>query len=257
MKTRTGLAKILISSLLFLWLLSLSPALQSEEDPESSPAKASLGFPSEAKNVVRTNLSLRGKSIYAGDIPAWFTSYDSAGQQSVGVSQDYTNRIIDISEIPVEYDPWAPKIGVQLTHKNIEENSVSIRRRNAEAVFVNKDGIVFPKGNASIQKEGPFINVTFLSPRTLNVITLDGLSFQVSSRSRKSLETDIQKHEILLIKNVPKEPITLRISEVSTGKNCERVVFPMFRSASPGVLLYIIQDVTIGKSKGTDPDYNQ
>ena len=257
MNPGTGAAKILCGGLLFLGFLSLSPNLQSEERPKSSSAEAPRDFPSEAKDAPRTTLSLRGKSIYSGEIPALLTSYDSVGQQSVGVSQDYTNRIINFSGIPAKYDPWAPKIGAQLTQNNVEENSVSLRRRNADVVFINKDGIAFSNGTASIQKDGPFLNVTFLSPRDANVITLDGLAFQVSSKSKKSLETAIQKHEILLIKSVPKEPITLRVREVSSGKQWERLVYPMFRSASPGVLLYIVQDVTIGKSKGTDPNYDQ
>lgn len=257
MNPGTGAWKILGAGLLFVALLSLSANLQSEEPPKSSAEEASRDFPSDAKNAARTTLSLRGKSIYSGEIPALLTSYDSGGQQSVGVSQSYMNHIIDFSGIPAKYDPWAPKIGVQLTHNNVEENSVSLRRRNTDVVFIKKDGIVFSKGTTSIHEDGPLLNVTFLSPRDLNVITLDGLVFQVSSQSKKSLETAIQKHEILLIKSVPKEPITLRVREVSSGKKWERVVYPMFRSASPGVLLYTVQDVTIGKFRGTDPNYDQ
>lgn len=188
-----------------------------------------------------------------GGMPMMLSVYNEKGTQTVGLSGDYHNTLIDISAFPIKRDPWKPKLAQQ---EGRSQYGVSLRRRHYKTAFIDKKGIVFPGDIKKVSTAGPYVDVTFLAPKTEIVIPLKGLNIKVSSKSKGALEIVRKKHEIIEVRNVPNEPLDIEVIEEKSGKKWSSTLFPMYRGAVSGAIFYYALDVPLGERRKGDPNYD-
>lgn len=202
-------------------------------------------------------MTLNGNEVNVGDTPFMLSAYDETGENiSSGMftlSTDLNNVILDLRELPLRGDPWSPKLGLQL--KGEEQTAiVSVRMRKSKQVFLDKSGVSWPDDITKIDTNGQTITLTFLSPDN-NVISLDSLSVSVKDQIGIALRTDVLKHEILRVSGVPKQLLTINVSDGDKGKTWSTKLFPKFRGAGKDIILYTVLNVPVGRSLESDPTY--
>ncbi|MBN2269873.1 MAG: LysM peptidoglycan-binding domain-containing protein [Sedimentisphaerales bacterium] len=211
-------------------------------------------------NARRIKLSVRGEQIYVGEVPFMLSSYNSSGETAgmgfISLSADLMNTILDISELPEKYDPWSPKLGVQIGGGQKIVGIASLRRKMCRSAFINSNGAVFPDSIRRIARGGPFVALWFSSPND-NQISLQDLKIEASSKTQESFKMRQVEGDIVILEKVPREAISLRITSRYADVNQEwtGTLFPAFRSATPGIVLYSVKNVNVGREKSKiDPN---
>lgn len=192
-----------------------------------------------------------------GDFPLILATYGATGRPAGGgglmLSGDYTNVLIDLGYISRNLDPFVPMLGVQ-ENADRSSTSVSIRRRKVEKLFINANGLGFPEPLRTIAKGGPFISIT-LRDAAHNVIDLLTVDLTITNPAGIQLVIVRQDHGIVLVKSVQRETLRLRASDRRNGQSWSTELFPMFRSSEPNLVLYSVNDVTIGQPLAAKPTY--
>jgi hypothetical protein len=80
-------------------------------------------------------------------------AYDAEGHQVATLSGNYSNTIIDLEEIPRSLDPFWPTIGAQPSSGNAAILA-SVRKRKAERLFIDADGVTFREERRSMAEGG-------------------------------------------------------------------------------------------------------
>lgn len=223
--------------------------------PRSPRGGLSRPADSAASEVRRMKLTIRDKTIYAGQYPHMLSSYDAAGEAAgtgaFSLSGDMRNTIMDISDIPEESDPWSPKLGVQCGVGDKQVALVTLRRKLCSAAYIDSEGVVFPGEAREVDETGPSITVQFNSPAG-NPICLKGVSVKVKTRSGKTLKTRPVEDNMLTIEHVPREALNITVAS-SVLKHWKGVLFPAYRSAKAGLVFYCLKDVSVGEEDASPP----
>ena len=204
-------------------------------------------------------LRLHGNSISTGSVPLMLLRYDKNGNGvSSGMSRISTvlrDVVLNLEELPRHVDPWSPKLGIQLEGEE-QIAIVAVRRRKADHVFLDKNGIAWPDDVNKVPGDGPTITLTFLSPDH-KVIALTELSVSVTTGDERALKTDLLEHQILRVRGVPDELLTVLAKDSKTGKSWSIPLFPKFRAADKDVILYSLLKVPVGRTLESDPTYEE
>jgi hypothetical protein len=72
---------------------------------------------------------------------------------------------------------------------------------------------------------------------------------QVKTKSGRVLKTHMEEGGPLTIEGVPREPLYFAITSPASDSHWESVLFPAFRSASGGVVIYTMNDVWVRRAK--------
>ena len=199
----------------------------------------------------KIKLSVRNGEIYVGDVPFMLSSYDSFGKTGgmglLNLSADLRNSILDISEVPVP----GTSLSVQVEKGQKVVAIAALMRKMCKSAFINSHGAVFPDSVRKIEKDGPFVAIWFDSPNG-NQISLHDLKIEASSETQKTFKIRQVEGDIVILEKVPREPIKIRITSSTVGQEWAGTLFPAFRGATPGLVLYRVKNVNVGKEKSQE-----
>ena len=192
-------------------------------------------------------LSVRDKKVYAGDIPFILSSRDATGEVAGGLSGAFTGSIsADLNDLILHFSevPWDLTLGVQVEGANQLDGAVALRRNLCQSAFIDPQGLVFPGEAIEVDQTGPSITVKFSSPGGIG-----HLAVQVKTKSGRVLKTHMEEGGPLTIEDVPREMLYLTITSSASDGRWASVLFPAFRSASGGVVVYTMNDVWVRRAK--------
>jgi TPR repeat protein len=159
-------------------------------------------------------------------------------------------------------DPFSPVLGVQVDRDKTVV-AASMRVRKASEIFIDGNGLAFPETahigeristNRTVEDQGPFINLTFLNSAR-KPIALSTLDVKVSDANGQPLNTTNQDFEIVLVKSVQRAAIKVALTDRRNGQSWTVDLFPMYRSGTPNLILYSIQNVAVGVAVDANPQY--
>ena len=237
-ESRNKLTINLSLGFLVVWGIVASPTIYLAQASHPAPPK-----PREMK------LSVRNEQIYVGDTPYMLSSYDATGKTAgmgfLSLSADLRNTILYISDVPEKYDP---PLGVQVKGGRTVAAFVVLRRKMCTTAFIDSEGVVFPDKVRQVDETGPSVTVKFISPNGNDVLLKD-LVVQVKSRTGQLLRTSPTEGDMLIIKRVPREAIDITITSSASGGKWTGVLFPAYRSAKTGLVIYSLKNVSVGTEK--------
>lgn len=237
-KTRNKLAVSLSLGLLLLLGIVATSTICPAQTPQPATPK-----PTEMK------LSVRDNSLYVGNVPFMLSSYDATGNTAGGgflsLSADLRNTILDFSDIP---ESWNPIIAVQVRGGGAVAAIVSLRRKMCASAFIDSEGIVFPDKVRQVDETGLSVTLSFRSPKGKDLL-LNDLVVQVKSRTGQIIKTRLVEDDMLTIERVPREPLDITITSSASSANWAGVLFPAYRSAKAGLVIYRLNNVSVGKEK--------
>lgn len=171
---------------------------------------------------------------------AMFTS--SGGSQ--GVSADFTNTKWDIANIP-QTNRSGFIVGVQTEGKRFT-HSVFLEVGKFDTFIISEQNIVFPAEKKEIDKDGPFVRVIFYAKnneRAQDPAPLSGWKVSVDYRG-KLARIDLPESGVLDLSEVThREPINLLLTSPDGRRNAKSVLFPAFRGASKGLVVFKAWDI--------------
>jgi hypothetical protein len=189
-------------------------------------------------------LSVRDKQVYAGDIPFFLSSYDAdggtggvSGSSGVRLSADLRGLILHFSEVP-----WDLTLGIQVGGANgLNGATAALRRNLCRSAFIDSEGLVFPGEATEVDQAGPSITLQFDFP-TGHTPFYKNLTVQVKTKSGRDLKVNPDGSGLLsgllTFDGVPRETLYVTIESSASGKKWWGALFPAFRSASGGVVIY-------------------
>ena len=77
----------------------------------------------------------------------------------------------------------------------------------------------------------------------------------METESGESVSQVIGEQDILHVKNVPSEVLSVLLRDKQSGKAWEMTVFPSYRSSRAGLVLYKIRGVPVGRELAVSPEY--
>jgi len=184
-------------------------------------------------------LHIRDGMVYAGELPHLLAQYDSDGKP-IGLSADLRNSGFDLSKLPTSS---VVGLATELNKDYSRRVKISVPRKRCQKVFINDDLLVFADSIDRVQNGGPFINIKFLSDEK-RLIPIDKLTVTITDRSRKYNPIIQIRNHTLLLGVVGTQPLKIIVRDAESGKTWTDTIFPYLRSATPGIVLYQVRNVT-------------
>lgn len=163
------------------------------------------------------------------------------------LSQEFKDTIMDVSAIPTKYE-WQPTLGVQLNEDKKPVIAAALRRRMCQKAYFNQESVVFADTNRTVDAKGPSITIKLRSPSG-NDIETAGLTLECKTVAGKKLETSATKDDLFTIYDVPRETLVLTLSSADRPSGWTEKLYPLYRSAQHGLVVYCALKVPIGKEK--------
>lgn len=222
-------------------------------DLRQATARAYSRPPSSGARTLR--LTLVGNRVTVGDLPYMVPAFEPTGGPSrqVMASTDLRDVNLDLRDLPVSGDPWSPKLGLFFRGEEWA-GFVSVRLRNAEQVYIDPDGLVWPDDLQEVAEGGPTITLALQAPDR-RAISLDGLSIAVTDPAGMELPAEVLEHEVVRVSNVQEELLRIEVTDLVNGKTWNTDLLPVFRAAGHDVIIYLLKGVTVGRSLEAAPTY--
>jgi tetratricopeptide (TPR) repeat protein len=182
----------------------------------------------------KVKIRLKDGKILWGDNPMILASYDSSGNVAgrgggLSLSANLNKVLLDLSEAGRE----KVSLGVQLENGNPRIN-VELSPNVGDQVYIDPMGVVYSREVVSLPEGGPFIEV-IVPPSWYRAVGGEGVS--VSAFAGQPLKAREVFGNNWIIEAVPKEPLSLEV--VGKSGRMSVTLFPQFRSATPGDVMYI------------------
>jgi len=216
-------------------------------------------------SVRRVKLTVKGDTVFArdqqfeGDHPFMLTVYDSRGKLAGGLgalnvprftmSGDLSNTLLDLSGIPKKHEL---SLGVQ-RRGDESQVIVGIARRLCAKALIDGKGVVFPDEAQHVGNGGPFIGISFKSAGN-RPISLKSMNVNISGTVGGRYKTVVVEDDTLLVMEVARETLRVELQDRLSKEKWNVDLFPMFRGATKGVVLYNVLEVAVGKAKQKLPE---
>jgi len=190
-------------------------------------------------------ITLKDGDFYGGETYLFLATCDASGEKLAGLSADWTDVTLDVSDLPDGQH-------IALVFQKDSEwgnDLVCLCKGRSKSIAIDTNGIAYAEGKTRMSGKGPYVVLTFHRRAEEKTTQVDPATvlLKVATASGRSLSTTIGKDGSLVIENVPREQISVRIGDISHQSE-ERKLFPYIRGASPEIIRYKLQDVEAGKA---------
>lgn len=206
--------------------------------PEAAPVAAQP--PGTERRYLR--LRVDKGTIFAGDIPLILPSFTAQGKEppcggTICLSGDITNTTLDVTALSP--NRTFVVLGTQTGKHGRTEAIASARIHNLSRLSIDKQGLASPDEAKQVVRGSSYIGLTFISPDD-KPIASGSLLVSVSSRSKDRHVTNVNADGTLSVSGVKREPLRIHLREKASRRREVRHLFPMFRGATEGVILYTV-----------------
>ena len=132
--------------------------------------------------------------------------------------------------------------------------AVQARNRFNNVIYIDP-GYNVAKSAAALRSGARSIEITFIEKGTDRIIAASSLGVSVRRANGEALPTRMDRHEIFVVGNVPREALLVTVQDKDSGKTTTLNLFPYYIENETGTILCDVFDFPLGRGLAVDPDY--
>ena len=191
-------------------------------------------------------ITLKGNDFYAGDNYLFLAAYDAKGYPVPGFTAVWTNVDLDLSELPD-----GQYVALALQKDDIwGDHLISVCKGEHKHFVIDPNDIIYPEGKRLTREDGPFMTLSLYRKEGDRYEKVDPMTitFVVSDSSGKDLQAVLSEDKRVIVKNAPKQPIALRLTDDKSNQTIDFKIFPYLRGVSPEVIDCKVYGVKVGQT---------